>query len=160
LGPLTRPGARTALLRGFGLRGRRLSRFGATYARGAVAPDLSRPHHGAGGSRRGRGPLVLRRGAGGRRNRRLRMSRGFRILAVAMSSLLAVLAVLFALAWTLIPRDWIERQALRQASRIQGATVRWKGMTPAFEGLAIGIKLEGRSVRIADTGEAEAQARA
>ena len=88
------------------------------------------------------------------------MSRGFRILAVAISSLLAVLAILFALAWTLMPRDWIERQALRQASRIQGAAVRWKRMTPAFEGLAIGIKLEGLSVRVPDAGEARTEARA
>ena len=87
------------------------------------------------------------------------MSRGLRIAAIAAASLLGVIVLIFALAWALIPRDWIERQALRQASQMKGAAVRWKRITPAFDGLAIGIKVEGLSVRMPAAGEARTDAR-
>jgi hypothetical protein len=87
------------------------------------------------------------------------LSRGLRIAAIAAASLLGVVVLVFALAWALMPRDWIERQALRQASQMKGAAVQWKRMTPAFDGLAIGIKLEGLSVRIPATGDAKTDAR-
>ena len=87
------------------------------------------------------------------------MSRGLRIAALAAASLFGVVVLVFALAWVLMPRDWIERQALRQASQTKGVAVQWKWITPAFDGLAIGIKLEGLSVRIPATGEVKTDAR-
>jgi len=87
------------------------------------------------------------------------LSRGLRIAAIAAASVLGVIVLVFALAWALIPRDWIERQALRQASQMKGAAVRWKRITPAFDGLAIGIKVEGLSVRMPAAGEARTDAR-
>jgi len=87
------------------------------------------------------------------------LSRGLRIAALAAASLFGVVVLVFALAWALMPRDWIERQALHQASQMKGVAVQWKRITPAFDGLAIGIKLEGLSVRIPATGEVKTDAR-
>jgi hypothetical protein len=59
-----------------------------------------------------------------------------------------------------LPRGFIEREAARQASQVKGATVQWTRMTPALQGLSIGVKLEGLRVRIPDVGDPRTDLRA
>ena len=53
------------------------------------------------------------------------MSRPLRVLVIAALSLAAVVVVVFAVAWFMVPRDWIDREARRQVSQMKGAAVRW-----------------------------------
>ena len=76
------------------------------------------------------------------------MSRPLRVLVIAALSLAAVVVVVFAVAWFMVPRDWIDREARRQVSQMKGAAVRWTRLTPAIQWLSIGVKIEGLTVRI------------
>ncbi|HMI32066.1 MAG TPA: hypothetical protein VK527_10030, partial [Candidatus Limnocylindrales bacterium] len=68
--------------------------------------------------------------------------------------------LVFAAAWFLMPRDWIDREARRQVSQMKGSTVRWTRMTPAIQWFSIGVKLEGLTVRIPDVGPSKTDLKA
>jgi len=76
----------------------------------------------------------------------------FRIALVAALGAAAAVVLVFAAAWFLMPRDWIDSEARRQAAQMKGMTVRWTRLTPAIQWLSIGVKIEGLVVRIPDVG--------
>ena len=86
------------------------------------------------------------------------MTRALRVMLIVAGSLAGLLAVGLAAAWFLIPRDWIDREAQRQAARLSGATVRWKRLSPGFEGFSLGIRVEGLYLRTPPQGPARAEA--
>lgn len=85
------------------------------------------------------------------------MLRLVRILLVATGSLVLLAALGVALAWFLMPRDWIDREARRQAAQIRGATVRWGRLSPGFLGFSLGVRIDGLYIRV--PGEREGEAR-
>ena len=78
------------------------------------------------------------------------MSRPLRIVLLAGAALVAVVVVVFAIAWFAMPKDWIDQQAQRRVAQMKGASVRWTRLTPAIQWLSIGVKIEGLTVRIPD----------
>lgn len=88
------------------------------------------------------------------------MNRAVRIAMIAVLAAAGLVALVFALAWSLMPRDWIDRQARIQVSQVKGAAVRWTRMTPAFKGLSIGVNLEGLAIRVPATGDPRTDLRA
>ncbi len=80
------------------------------------------------------------------------MSKPVRIALVAALGAVAAVALVFAAAWFLMPRDWIDQEARRQAAQMKGMTVRWTRLTPAIQWLSIGVKIEGLTVRVPDVG--------
>jgi hypothetical protein len=80
------------------------------------------------------------------------VSRPLRIALAAVLGVAAALALVFAAAWFLMPRDWIDSEARRQAAQMKGMTVRWTHLTPAIQWLSIGVKIEGLTVRVPDVG--------
>ena len=63
------------------------------------------------------------------------MARPLRIGLIVGGVLLGLFAVVVLAAWLLMPKDWIDQEAKRQAERIEGATVRRTapGFMPHFE---------------------------
>ena len=88
------------------------------------------------------------------------MSRPLRMVLVLLLGAAAVGALVFAAAWFLMPRDWIDTQARRQVALMKGTSVRWTRMTPAIQWLSIGVKLEGLIVRVPDVGPPKTDLRA
>ena len=80
------------------------------------------------------------------------MSRPLRIALVVAGGAVVAATVVFAAAWFLMPRDWIDSEARRQAAQMKGMTVRWTRLTPAIQWLSIGVKIEGLTARIPDVG--------
>jgi hypothetical protein len=75
-------------------------------------------------------------------------------------SLVGFVVLLYAAAYLLIPKDWVQRQALRQAAKVQGATVRWDRLSVGFSGFSLGAHLEGVALRIPAEGEGDARVQA
>jgi len=82
------------------------------------------------------------------------VSRSLRIALLAAAGALVAGTVVFAAAWFLMPRDWIDSEARRQAAQMKGMAVGWTRLTPAIEWLSIGVKIEGLTARIPDVGPA------
>jgi len=80
------------------------------------------------------------------------VSRPLRIALVVAGGAVVAATVVFAAAWFLMPRDWIDSEARRQAAQMKGMTVRWTRLTPAIQWLSIGVKIEGLTARIPDVG--------
>jgi len=83
--------------------------------------------------------------------------RAVRIGLIAAASLLGLLAVAVLAAWLLMPKDWIDQEAKRQAARIEGATVRWTRLRPALSWLSLGVRVEGLYVRQPAEGHGDAR---
>ena len=88
------------------------------------------------------------------------MSRPVRIAVIAVLSLAALVVLVFAIAWSLMPRDWIDREARRQVAQMKGAAVKWTRLTPAIQWFSIGVKVEGLTVRIPEAGPSKTDLRA
>jgi hypothetical protein len=88
------------------------------------------------------------------------VSRPFRIALMVAAGAVVAVTVVFAAAWFLMPRDWIDSEARRQAAQMKGMTVRWTRLTPAIQWLSIGVKIEGLTARIPDVGPAKTDLRA
>jgi len=82
------------------------------------------------------------------------VNRPRRAVLVVLLGLVGLVAAVFAAAWLLMPKDWIDQQARRQAALVQGATVRWTRLTPGFDWFSLGVKVEGLSLRVPDVGPA------
>ena len=76
------------------------------------------------------------------------MIRWIRYILLACGAGILLLVAVFALGWMFMPRDWIEREAQAQASRMSGGEVRWRSLEPAFQDWALGVKLRGLTVRM------------
>lgn len=85
--------------------------------------------------------------------------RPVRIAALAVAGVAALFAVLLGLAWALMPRDWIQQEARRQAGRMGHARVGWARLTPAFEHWSIGVTVQKLELRMPESGPARVQAR-
>lgn len=84
------------------------------------------------------------------------MARMIRIGLIVAGSLFGLLAVAVLAAWLLMPKDWIDQEARRQAAHIQGATVRWTKLQPGLSWLALGVRIEGLYVRQPAEGHGDA----
>ena len=76
------------------------------------------------------------------------MSPGRRKLLLVAGSLVALVLVVYAAAYFLIPKDFVQTQAMRMASRMQGGTVRWQRLETGFQGLSLGARLTGVTFRM------------
>ena len=85
------------------------------------------------------------------------MSRVLRIGLIIAASLLGLLTVAVLAAWILMPKDWIDQEAKRQAARIEGATVRWTRLSPGLSWLSLGVRVEGLYVRQPAEGHGDAR---
>lgn len=83
------------------------------------------------------------------------MPRALRIALVVAVLALGLLVAVLAAAWFLMPKDWIDQEARRQAARIQGCTVRWTKLSPGLSGLSLGARIEGLYVRVPAEGEGD-----
>jgi hypothetical protein len=82
-------------------------------------------------------------------------SRGKRILWIVLGSIVGLVVLVYLAAWLLLPKDFVESQAMKMASKSQGATIRWKRMTTGLQGLSFGVKIEGMTVRMPAEGQGE-----
>ncbi len=85
------------------------------------------------------------------------MARALRIAVSVLGIGAAVLALLVLAAWFLMPKDWIDREAKRQAAQVHGATVRWNRLRPGLTWLAVGVRIEGLYVRVPSEGAGDAE---
>ncbi|HKQ20151.1 MAG TPA: hypothetical protein VJW75_10435, partial [Candidatus Eisenbacteria bacterium] len=81
-----------------------------------------------------------------------------RFLLVA-GGLAALVVALFAAAFLLLPRDTIQREAQRAASKASDATITWTRLTPGFADWSIGVRVHGLAVRMPKEGPARVNAR-
>lgn len=84
-----------------------------------------------------------------------------RIGLIIAGSLVGLLAVTILAAWFLMPKDWIDQEARRQAARMEGATVRWTSLRPGLSWFTLGVRIEGLYVRqpAENQGDARLEAR-
>lgn len=85
--------------------------------------------------------------------------RPLRIAALAAGGLLLLAIVVVGLAWALMPRDWIQQEARRQAGRASNARVAWSRLTPEFRDWSLGVTVEKLELRMPETGPPRLQAR-
>src|SRR6185295_11285501 len=85
------------------------------------------------------------------------MARPVRIVLTVVGSLLGLLAIAVLAAWFLMPKDWIDKEARRQAARIEGSTVRWTSLRPGLSWLSLGVRIEGLYVRQPAEGQGDAR---
>jgi len=81
-----------------------------------------------------------------------------RLLLVA-GGLIGLVVVVFAAAFLLLPRDTIQREAQRAASRASDATITWTRLTPGFSDWSIGVRVHGLAVRMPKEGPTRVNAR-
>ena len=81
--------------------------------------------------------------------------RSKRILWIVLGSIVGLVVVIYLAAWLLLPKDFVESQAQKMASKSQGATIRWKRMTTGLQGFSFGVKIEGMTVRMPAEGQGE-----
>jgi AsmA-like protein len=85
--------------------------------------------------------------------------RPLRIALLAVTGLVVLFVVVVALAWALMPREWIQEAARRQAARMSSSKVAWTRITPAFQDWSLGVTVEKLELRMPETGPARLQAR-
>jgi hypothetical protein len=85
------------------------------------------------------------------------VARALRIGLIVCGLLLGLLAVVVLAAWFLMPKDWIDQEARRQAARIEGATVRWTSLRPGLSWLSLGVRVEGLYLRQPAEGQGDAR---
>lgn len=82
-----------------------------------------------------------------------------RLALAAVGVAIGLVLVLFAAAWVLMPRDFIQQEARRLAARTSNAQVRWSKLTPAFQRGSLGVTVENLELRMPETGPPRVQAR-
>ncbi len=87
------------------------------------------------------------------------MARALKIAGLVAGGAVLLFAIVVALAWAFLPRDWIAKEAQRQASQATGAAIRWQDLSPGFEDFSLGIRITGFSARMPATGPASVDAR-
>lgn len=81
------------------------------------------------------------------------MARLVRIGLVALAALAGVVALVIGIAWAFLPKEWVSKEAQRQAAALSGADIHWKQLEPGLEWLAIGVRIEGLAVRMPREGD-------
>lgn len=81
------------------------------------------------------------------------MARLVRIGLIALAALAALGALVIGIAWAFLPREWVSKEAQRQAAAVSGAGIRWKRLEPRIEWLAIGVRIEELAVRVPREGD-------
>ena len=87
-------------------------------------------------------------------------ARLIRIGLIAAGSLVVLVALVLGLAYAFMPRDWIDKEAQRQAAQLSGAAVSWKSLEPGFDGLSLGIRISGLAVTMPKQGDPRLDLRA
>ncbi|HET9952288.1 MAG TPA: AsmA-like C-terminal region-containing protein [Candidatus Eisenbacteria bacterium] len=87
-------------------------------------------------------------------------SRLVRIGLIAAGSLVGLVVLVLGLAYAFMPRDWIDKEARRQAALMSGAAVSWKSLEPGFDGLSIGVRISGLAVTMPKQGDPRLDLRA
>jgi len=82
-------------------------------------------------------------------------SRGKRVLWIVLGSIVGLVVVVYLAAWLLLPKDFVESQAMQMASKSQTATIRWKRLTTGLHGFSFGVKIEGMTVRMPPEGKGD-----
>ena len=82
-------------------------------------------------------------------------SRGKRVLWIVLGSIVGLVVLVYLAAWLLLPKDFVESQAMKMASKSQGSTIRWKRMTTGLHGFSFGVKIEGMTIRMPAEGQGE-----
>ena len=82
-----------------------------------------------------------------------------RIALFAAGGFVALCVLVVGLAWALMPRDWIQQEARRQAARMSNARVAWARITPEFRDWSLGVTVEKLDLRMPETGPPRLQAR-
>ena len=80
-------------------------------------------------------------------------------LLLAVGGLIALVVALFAAAFALLPRDTIQKEAQRIASKSSDASIQWTRLTPGFSDWAIGVRVHGLSLRMPREGPVRLNAR-
>ena len=88
------------------------------------------------------------------------MARWLKLLLIAAAAAVGLFALTLALAWAFLPREWINREAQRQATQMTGASIRWTAITPGFEQWSLGIHITDFSARMPEKGPPAVDARA
>jgi hypothetical protein len=86
------------------------------------------------------------------------MARVLRTILIAVAVLVALIVAAGAAAWLLFPKDKLDREAQRQASRLSGTTIRWARLSPGFHGFSIGIRIEGLYAKLPAQGPPRVEA--
>src|SRR5262245_10575108 len=78
-----------------------------------------------------------------------------RRILIAAGAVLGLVVLLYAAAYFLIPKDWIEQQARIQAGKVQGATIRWDRLSTGLSGFSLGIRIHGLRIRVPAEGQGD-----
>lgn len=81
------------------------------------------------------------------------MPRPLRIALLGIAALAGISALVIGLAWAFIPRDWVSKEAQKQAAAMSDAAVSWKSLEPGIEWLAVGVRVQGLAVRMPREGD-------
>lgn len=81
------------------------------------------------------------------------MPRPLRIVLIGVAALAGVAVLVIALAWAFLPRDWVSKEAQKQAAAVSGADIKWKSLEPGMEWLAIGVRIQDLAVRMPREGD-------
>jgi len=80
-----------------------------------------------------------------------------RTLLIVAGSIVGLIVLLYAAAFFLIPKDWIDQQARIQAGKVQGATIHWDRLSTGFSGFSLGVRIHGLHVRMPAEGQGDAR---
>ncbi|HEY6572036.1 MAG TPA: hypothetical protein VI198_01855, partial [Candidatus Eisenbacteria bacterium] len=64
------------------------------------------------------------------------MPRVLRIGLIALGAIAVVVALVIGVAWAFLPREWVSKEAQRQAAAVSGADIRWAKLEPGLEWLS------------------------
>ena len=76
-------------------------------------------------------------------------------ILIALGAIVGAIVLVYAVAYFLIPKDWIEQQARFQAGKVQGATIRWDHLSTGLSGFSLGIRVHGLRVRVPAEGQGD-----
>lgn len=85
------------------------------------------------------------------------MTQTRRTILIVAGSIVGLIVLVYAAAFFLIPKDWIEQQARIQAGKVQGATIHWDQLSTGFSGFALGVRIHGLHVRMPAEGQGDAR---
>ncbi|HLQ65642.1 MAG TPA: AsmA-like C-terminal region-containing protein [Candidatus Limnocylindrales bacterium] len=85
--------------------------------------------------------------------------RPIRVALAAVGIVIGLVCVVFAAAWVLMPRDFIQTEARRMVARTSNAQIRWTKLAPSYQQWALGVTVENLELRMPETGPARIQAR-
>ena len=88
------------------------------------------------------------------------MPRLLRIALIGVATLAGLVALVIGIAWAFIPRDWVSKEAQKQAAAVSGADIKWQSLEPGIEWLSVGVRLQELTVRMPREGDPRLDLRA